>query len=191
MTGRYAEQLPVDGDTILTHCFAGAGLLYMLRESIANRKTVKVFCSETRPYLQGAKLTAWSLSEMGINITLISNNMAAHCMAIGKISKVFTATDRVALDGTVANKVGTLPLAICAHHFGIPFYILAHNDADKKTATARDIPTEERDPQEVLRFNGQIISGKKVNGYYPAFDLTPGKLISAYITAKGILHQPQ
>ncbi|MEI7590243.1 MAG: s-methyl-5-thioribose-1-phosphate isomerase [Deltaproteobacteria bacterium] len=188
-TGKNAESLLNDGDTILTHCFAGAGLLYMLRYATQNKKKICVFCSETRPYLQGARLTAWSVSEMGIDTTLISDNMSAHCMAIGKINKIFTAADRVAMDGTVANKVGTLQIAILAHHFNIPFYVLAYGGADKKTISGEQIPIEERNPREVLCFNGNKITGEKVKAFYPAFDITHKNFISAYITAKGILYQ--
>jgi methylthioribose-1-phosphate isomerase len=185
-TGRHAETLLVSGDTILTHCFAGAGLLYMLQYARDNGKDINVFCTETRPYLQGARLTAWSVSEMGMDTTLITDNMAAWCMSRGMIQKVFTAADRVAMDGVAANKVGTLQLAVCARHFGIPFYILAYGGPDRRTLKGEDIPIEERDAREVLEFQGNPISGPKVKGYYPAFDLTPPELISGVVTASGI-----
>jgi methylthioribose-1-phosphate isomerase len=186
-TGRHAETLLAAGDTVLTHCFAGPGLLYMLHYARENGKNIKVFCTETRPYLQGAKLTAWSISEMGIDTTLITDNMAAWCLSRGLVQKVFTAADRVAMDGTAANKVGTLQLAICARHYGIPFYILAYGGPDKRTLRGEDIPIEERDAREVLEIQGHPISGRHVKGYYPAFDLTPPDLISAVVTASGIL----
>lgn len=185
-TGRHAETLLASGDTILTHCFAGSGLLYMLQYARSNGKDIRVFCTETRPYLQGARLTAWSVSEMGMDTTLITDNMAAWCMSRGMIQKVFTAADRVAMDGVAANKVGTLQLAICARHFGIPFYILAYGGPDRRTLRGEDIPIEERDAQEVLEFQGHPISGTRVKGYYPAFDLTPPELISGVVTASGI-----
>jgi methylthioribose-1-phosphate isomerase len=185
-TGRYAETLLATGDAILTHCFAGAGLLYMLQYARDNGKDIKVFCTETRPYLQGARLTAWSVSEMGMDTTLIADNMAAWCMSRGMIRKVFTAADRVAMDGVAANKVGTLQLAICARYFGIPFYILAYGGPDRRTLKGEDIPIEERDAREVLEFQGNPISGPRVKGYYPAFDLTPPELISGVVTASGI-----
>ena len=185
-TGRHAETLLASGDAILTHCFAGAGLLYMLQYARDNGKDIRVFCTETRPYLQGARLTAWSVSEMGMDTTLITDNMAAWCMSRGMIKKVFTAADRVAMDGVAANKVGTLQLAICARHFGIPFYILAYGGPDRRTLKGEDIPIEERDSREVLEFQGNPISGPKVKGYYPAFDLTPPELISGVVTASGI-----
>jgi methylthioribose-1-phosphate isomerase len=184
-TGRHAEALLVSGDTILTHCFAGAGLLYMLQYARENGKDIKIVCTETRPYLQGARLTAWSVSEMGMDTTLITDNMAAWCMSQGMIQKVFTAADRVAMDGVAANKVGTLQLAICARYYDIPFYILAYNGPDRRTPKGGDIPIEERDAREVLEFQANPISGPKVKGYYPAFDLTPPALISGVITAAG------
>jgi methylthioribose-1-phosphate isomerase len=185
-TGRHAETLLVSGDRILTHCFAGAALLYMLRMARENGKDVRVICTETRPYLQGARLTAWSVSELGIDTTLITDNMAAHCMSKGMVSKVFAAADRVAMDGVVANKVGTLQLAICAKYFRIPFYILAYGGPDKGTLCGADIPIEERDPREVLEFRGTPISGPAVKGYYPAFDLTPAELVTGIVTIKGV-----
>ena len=185
-TGRQGESLLASGDTILTHCFAGAGLLYMLQYARDNGKDIKVVCTETRPYLQGARLTAWSVSEMGMDTTLITDNMAAWCMSQGMIQKVFTAADRIAMDGVVANKVGTLQLAICARYFEIPFYILGYGGPDRRTLKGKEIPIEERDSREVLEFQGNAISGVKVKGYYPAFDLTPPELISGVVTTSGI-----
>ncbi|MDD5475876.1 MAG: s-methyl-5-thioribose-1-phosphate isomerase [Syntrophales bacterium] len=185
-TGFHAEPLITSGDTILTHCFAGPGLLYMFQYARDKGKEINVMCTETRPYLQGARLTAWSVSEMGFNTTLITDNMAAWCMSRGMIQKVFTAADRVAMDGTAANKVGTLQLAICARHYGIPFYILGYGGPDRRTKKGEDIPIEERDAREVLEFQSQPISGPRVKGYYPAFDLTPPELIDGVVTASGI-----
>jgi methylthioribose-1-phosphate isomerase len=185
-TGRHAETLLGNGDTILTHCFAGPALLYMLRYAREKGKEVKVVCTETRPYLQGARLTAWSVSQLGIDTTLITDNMAAFCMSRGMIHKVFTAADRIAMDGTVANKVGTLQLAICANYYKIPFYILAYGGPDRRTATGKDIPIEMRDPAEVLEFRGIPISGRGVKAVYPAFDLTPADLITGIVTQQGV-----
>ena len=185
-TGRHAETLLASGDTILTHCFAGAGLLYMLKYAKENGKEIKVICTETRPYLQGARLTAWSVSQLDLETTLITDNMAAHFMSRGMIDKVFTAADRIAMDGTVANKVGTLQLAILARYYNIPFYILGYGGPDKRTLKGEDIPIEERDPQEVLEFRGIPISGPDVKAYYPAFDLTPGDLVTGVVTKSGV-----
>lgn len=185
-TGRHAETLLVPGESILTHCFAGGALLYMLRFAREKGKDVRIFCTETRPYLQGARLTAWSVSHLGLPVTLITDNMAAHCMSRGMVQKVFTAADRIALDGTVANKVGTLQLAICADRYKIPFWVLAYGGPDRRTARGEDIPIEERDPAEVLTFRGTPITGEDVKGYYPAFDLTPRELVTGIVTSRGI-----
>jgi methylthioribose-1-phosphate isomerase len=185
-TGRHGETLLESGDTILTHCFAGPGLLYMLQYAKENGKEIQVICTETRPYLQGARLTAWSVSELGLDTTLITDNMAAHFMSRGVINKVFTAADRIAMDGTVANKVGTLQLAISARYYNIPFYILGYGGPDRRTLKGDDIPIEERDPKEVLEFRGIPISGSDVHAYYPAFDLTPADLITGVITRTGV-----
>lgn len=185
-TGRHGETLLESGDTILTHCFAGSGLLYMLQYAKENSKDIKVICTETRPYLQGARLTAWSVSQLGLDTTLITDNMAAHFMSRGVIDKVFTAADRIAMDGTVANKVGTLQLAISARYYNIPFYILGYGGPDRRTLTGDDIPIEERSPREVLEFHGIPISGPDVHAYYPAFDLTPADLITGVVTRTGV-----
>lgn len=186
-TGKNAEKLLDSGDTILTHCFPGAALLFMLKAARENGKHIKVICTETRPYLQGARLTAWSVSELGLDTTLITDNMAAHIMSMGKVNKVVTAADRIAMDGSAANKVGTLQLAICARYYAIPFYILGYGGPDKKTETGADIPIEQRDPREVLEFMGFPISGPDVKALYPAFDVTPRELITAIVTGKGVI----
>lgn len=190
LTGQWAEQVLEDGDKILTHCFPGPALLYMLNMATANGKRIKVIASETRPYLQGARLTAWSVSELGIPVTLITDNMAAYCMDQGLVSKVFTAADRVAMDGTVANKVGTFQLALAAQYHKLPFYVLGYGGPDRRCYAAADIPIEIRDPQEVLAFAGVRTTGDKVEGFYPAFDLTPPGLITAIITDSGIFQPP-
>lgn len=185
-TGRHAESLLESGDTILTHCFPGPALLYMLQYAKEKGKEIRVICTETRPYLQGARLTAWSVSQLGVDTTLITDNMAAYCMSRGMIRKVFAAADRIAMDGTVANKVGTFQLAISAGYHKIPFYIMAYGNPDHRTRYGKDIPIEERDPREVLAFRGIPISGPCVKAYYPAFDLTPPELVTGIVTAKGV-----
>ncbi|MCK9392639.1 MAG: S-methyl-5-thioribose-1-phosphate isomerase, partial [Syntrophales bacterium] len=149
----------------------------------------KAICTETRPYLQGARLTAWSLSEMGIDTTLITNNMAAYCMSKRMIQKVFAAADRIAMDGAVANKAGTMQLAICARHLGITSYILGYGGPDRCALRGHEIPIEERDPREVLEFQGTRITGDRVQAYYPAFDVTPPELITGIVTVSGV-HKP-
>jgi len=187
-TGRWAESLLVSGDTILTHCFPGAGLLFMLQHALEHGKEISVIATETRPYLQGARLTAWAVSELGIPVTLITDNMAAYCMSQGMISKVFTAADRIAMDGTVANKVGTFQLALAARYHRIPFFILGYGGPDRNCPNGSAIPIEMRNPEEVLNFNGVRITGEKVKAIYPAFDLTPPDLIAGVITDRGIIN---
>jgi len=191
LTGKWAETLLQNGDCILTHCFPGPALLYMLRFAIQHDKKIKLIATETRPYLQGARLTAWAASELGVPVTLITDNMAAYCMSQGMISKVFTAADRIALDGTVANKIGTFQLALAAEYHQLPFYIFGYGGPDKDCREGKDIPIEQRDPREVLYFNGIGITGEKVQGYYPAFDLTPAKLVAGVITDRGIIPATQ
>ncbi len=186
LTGQWAEQVLEDGDTILTHCFPGPALLHMLTLATSRGKRIKVIASETRPYLQGAKLTAWSVSELEIPVTLISDNMAAYCMDQGRVSKVFTAADRIAMNGTIANKVGTFQLALAAQYHNLPFYILGYGGPDRRCYSAADIPIEIRDPQEVLFCAGVRITGEQVQGFYPAFDLTPPGLVTSIITDRGI-----
>ncbi len=185
-TGQWAEQVLEDGDIILTHCFPGPALLHMLSMASARGKRIQVIASETRPYLQGAKLTAWSVSELDIPVTLISDNMAAYCMDQGMVSKVFTAADRIAMDGTIANKVGTFQLALAAQYHKLPFYILGYGGPDRRCYSAADIPIEIRDPQEVLHCGGVKITGERVQGFYPAFDMTPPGLVTSIITDRGI-----
>ncbi|NPV90516.1 MAG: s-methyl-5-thioribose-1-phosphate isomerase [Firmicutes bacterium] len=186
-TGFWAETLLVDGDVILTHCFPGPALLYMLKFARDKGKKIRVYSTETRPYLQGARLTAWSVSQLGIGTTLITDNMAAYCMQQGLVKKVFTAADRIAMDGTVANKVGTFQLALAASYHHLPFYILGYGGPDTRTRRGEEIRVEVRDPEEVLRFQGVRITGEEVAGFYPAFDLTPPQLVTAVITDRGII----
>jgi len=187
LTGDWAETLLKDGDTVLTHCFPGAGLLYMFIKASQNGKHVKAICTETRPYLQGARLTAWAVSELGLPVTLITDNMAAYCMGQGMVDKLITAADRIAMDGTVANKVGTFQMALAASYHSIPFFVLGYGGPDKNTSSAQEIPIELRNPEEVVNFNGVRITGAKVQGFYPAFDVTPANLVTAVVTDRGIM----
>lgn len=187
LTARWAETLLADGDIVLSHCFPGAALPLMLYLARENGKEVRLLATETRPYLQGARLTAWAASELGVPTTLITDNMVAYCMSQGMITKVFTAADRIAMDGTVANKIGTLQIALLAHHYGIPVHILGYGSPDKNTATGQDVPIELRDPAEVIYFQGTRITGEQVEAIYPAFDLTPPELIQSVVTERGII----
>ncbi len=188
--GQHAARLLSDGDQILTHCIAGAALCWMLWTAKEQGKQVTLVGCETRPYFQGARLTAASAQEMGIPFKLITDGMSAHLMSEGKLDKFICAADRITLDGHITNKIGTLQHAIAAHHFGKPFYVLGYDGPDPQTATGRDIPIEWRKPDEIFYAKGEdgtvrtAIHG--IEGYYPAFDITPPHLISTIVTDKGI-----
>ncbi len=189
--GRYAADLVRDGEHILTHCIPGAALCWMLYVAVHEQgKRVELWPSETRPYLQGARLTAACGLETGIPVTLLTDAMAAHAMAQGKITMYVTAADRIAMDGHIANKVGTLEHAIAAHYFRIPYYVLGYDGPDPSTRTGADMVIEERDPREVLYCRGAegtvrtAVQG--AGAYYPAFDVTPPGLIEAIVTDKGV-----
>ncbi len=189
--GRHAASILQDGDRILTHCIPGAALCWMLYVAVHEQgKRVELWPTETRPYLQGARLTAACGLETGIPVTIITDGMAAHAMSQGKITVYVTAADRIAMDGHIANKVGTLQNAIAAHYFGIPYYVLGYDGPDPATATGADIVIEERDPEEVLHCRGAEGTVRTAvfgaGAYYPAFDVTPPHLITAIITDRGI-----
>lgn len=188
--GEYAARLVHDGDQILTHCIAGAALCWMLWTARHQGKTVTLVGCETRPYFQGARLTAASAQELGIDFRLITDGMSAHLMSVGKLDKFICAADRITLDGHITNKIGTLQHAIAAHYFGKPFYVLGYDGPDPQTETGTDIPIEWRNPEEIFYARGE--AGKVrtavhgIDGYYPAFDVTPPHLVSAICTDRGI-----
>jgi methylthioribose-1-phosphate isomerase len=149
-----------------------------------------VFADETRPLLQGSRLTAWELGEAGIPVTVLADSAAATLMHDGKIDLVIVGADRIAANGDVANKIGTYSLAIAAKHHGVPFYVAAPTSTvDPTTATGADIDIEQRDGDEVRRTGGTLTTPVDANVYNPAFDLTPASLITAIITDRGI-HRP-
>lgn len=194
----FGSALIKKNDTILTHCNAG-GLatadygtaLGVLFKAHSQGKRIKVYVDETRPVLQGARLTAWELMRERIDTTLISDNMAASVMAKGKIDKVIVGADRIARNGDTANKIGTYSLAILAHYHKVPFYVAAPlSTIDTKIKSGSDIPIEERDPDEVRKIAGIYIAPKNVKVFNPAFDVTPNKFITAIITEKGVLRKP-
>jgi methylthioribose-1-phosphate isomerase len=188
--GMHAARLLRDGDQVLTHCIAGAALCWMLWIARHDGKTIHLIGCETRPYFQGARLTAASAKELGVDFTLITDGMSAHLMSIGRIDKFVCAADRITLDGHITNKVGTLTHAIAAHHFGKPFFVLGYDGPDPNTETGSDIPIEERNPEEVFYARGEegtvrtAVHG--IKGYYPAFDVTPPHLVSAICTDRGV-----
>ena len=183
---------------ILTHCNAGLLATSELGTAtapmyLAHRDGIdfKVFVDETRPLLQGARLTSWELLQAGIDVTLICDNMAATMMARGRIDLVITGADRVAANGDAANKIGTLGLAILARHFNIPFYVaLPYSTIDLDAASGADIPIEERGPEEVTHWGGHRTAPENVKTGNPAFDVTPNDLITGIITERGILRSP-
>lgn len=188
--GAQAAALLRDGDRILTHCLAGAALCWMLWIAKQQGKQVTLIPTETRPYLQGARLTAQCAVEMGIPVRLITDGMPAHLMSQGQIDKFICAADRITLDGHITNKVGTLHNAIAAHYYGVPFYVLGYDGPDPQTPSANAIVIEQRDPREVFYARGREGSVRTavegIDGYYPAFDITPPHLIAGIVTDRGI-----
>lgn len=196
--GDFGSRLIDNEDSIITHCNAG-GLatadygtaLGVLFTCCAKGKKIKVYANETRPLLQGARLTAWELMKAKIDVTLISDNAAGYLMSKGRVDKVIVGADRIARNGDTANKIGTYSLAISAHYHGIPFYVAAPlSTIDVNIKGGSSIPIEERCPDEIRKINGIYIAPKKVKVFNPAFDVTPGRFISAIITEKGILRKP-
>jgi methylthioribose-1-phosphate isomerase len=195
---KYGAALIKKGETMLTHCNAG-GLatadygtaLGVLFEAKKQGKKIKVYADETRPLLQGARLTAWELLHEGIDTTLICDNMAASLMGKGKIDKIFVGADRIASNGDAANKIGTYSLAVLAKHHKVPFYVVAPKSTfDFNIKTGREIPIEERDGDEVRTVFGQVIAPRNVKVYNPAFDVTPNELITGIVTEYGIFKKP-
>ncbi len=184
--GRHAAALLANGDRILTHCYPGAALNYMLYYAQQGGKALELIACETRPYFQGARLTASQAVEIGIPVTVITDGMAAFLMSQGRVTKYVTAADRIALDGSIANKVGTFEHAIAAHYHTIPFYVLGYDGPDPHTSTGADIPVEMRDPAEVLECGGRPTAVAGVSALYPAFDITPPDLITAIVTERGV-----
>lgn len=184
-----------DGISILTHCNAGSlatskygtatAPMYIARE---RGWSMMVYADETRPYLQGARLTAYELQRAGIDVTLICDNMAGFIISQGKIDVVIVGADRVAANGDTANKIGTMSLAVIAKHFNIPFYVAVPTSSiDIATPTGKEIVIEERSPLEITHWNGKQIAPDGIKAYNPAFDVTPSNLITAFITEKAIV----
>lgn len=183
--GKIGAGLIQDGDAILNHCWAESGIVYTLYVARQQGKKITAYCSETRPYLQGARLTADAIAEMGFPTIVITDNMPAYLMSKGMITKFFAGADRVTMDGHVINKVGTLQAAICAHHYGIPFFAFCFGP-DPEALTPADVVIEERNPDEVLYCLGKRTATPKAKGYYPAFDITPPAFVSALVTQRGL-----
>ena len=192
-----ADLLPKQG-TVLTHCNAGAlatcgygTALGVIRAAVERGHKIDVLADETRPYLQGARLTAWELMKDNIPTTVLCDNMAAHLMSKGRIQAVIVGADRIAANGDTANKIGTYGVSILAKEHGIPFYVAApFNTIDLATATGDGIPIEQRNPREVTHSNGKQMTPDGVGIENPAFDVTPAKYITAIITERGVLRAP-
>jgi methylthioribose-1-phosphate isomerase len=182
--GEHAAVLIPDGATLLTHCWAETYLTETVAAVLRAGKRIDAICTETRPYLQGARLTAESLAEMGVPTRLITDGTAAHLMSRGEVTVFVTGADRVAMDGAVVNKIGTLQIAIAAHTFGVPFVALVQAP-DRHAPTAADVELEDRDGREVLHCLGRRTASERVTGIYPAFDVTPARFVSAVVTDRG------
>ena len=192
-----AELLPQEG-TVLTHCNAGAlatcgygTALGVIRGAVERGHKLDVLADETRPFLQGARLTAWELMKDGIPTTVLCDNMSAHLMSKGRIQAVIVGADRIAANGDTANKIGTYGVSILAREHGIPFYVAAPwSTIDVNTASGEQIPIEQRDPREVTHSNGRQMTPDGVGIENPAFDVTPARYITAIVTERGILRAP-
>jgi methylthioribose-1-phosphate isomerase len=196
--GSFGKDLIADGDSVLTHCNAGglatAGYgtaIGIIRAAFEEGKKIHVFVDETRPFLQGARLTAWELQKLGIPMTLITDSMAGWLMKKGEVNLVITGADRIVRRGDAANKIGTYSLAVLARHHGLPFYIAAPlSTFDFRLRTGEEIPIEERPGDEVRRAGGCAITLPDIPVRNPAFDVVPARLISAIISERGIARPP-
>lgn len=174
-----AAKLFADGDVLLTHCNVSGALPLIADFCLKAGKKISFFVTETRPYLQGARLSAWELQKEKVPVTIIADNMVAQVMAEGKIKKVIVGADNLAQNGDIANKIGTYQIALLARDFQIPFYVLCPPSSSAKSGS--EIKIELRPEAELLEFNGQRLAPKGAKGYYPAFDITPHQLITQHI----------
>ena len=196
--GAHGAKLVPDGSRILTHCNAGAlatagygTALGVMRAAVEAGKSIEVLADETRPFLQGARLTAWELAQDGIPVTVITDNMAGHFMAKGDVDMVIVGSDRIASNGDVANKIGTYSVAVLAKHHGIPFYAVAPTSTfDLSIPSGEEIPIEERNPDEVREIQGVPIAPQGVGIRNPAFDVTPNELVTAIVCENGVARAP-
>ncbi|MGD0199703.1 MAG: S-methyl-5-thioribose-1-phosphate isomerase [Bryobacteraceae bacterium] len=196
--GRHGAPLVPNGKTVLTHCNAGAlatagygTALGVVRAAVAAGKKIDVFANETRPFLQGARLTVWELMRDGIPTTLITDSMAGHFLKSGRIGCALVGADRIAANGDVANKIGTYSLAVLAHENGVPFYVAAPvSTLDLELASGDQIPIEQRPASEVTHVFGVPVAPEGVPVQNPAFDVTPNRYVSAIITERGVARPP-
>jgi methylthioribose-1-phosphate isomerase len=196
--GRNGAPLVVDDKTVLTHCNAGAlatagygTALGVIRAAVEAGKRIDVFADETRPFLQGARLTAWELEQDGIPTTLVTDNMAGHFMKSGRLGCVVVGADRIAANGDVANKIGTYSVAVLAKENNVPFYVAAPiSTLDLKLASGDLIPIEERPAAEVTHLYGKRVAPEGIQVANPAFDVTPARYVTAIVTEKGVARAP-
>ncbi len=196
--GRFGQELLPNSGTVLTHCNAGAlatagygTALGVIRAALENGKRLRVLADETRPFLQGARLTAWELWKDKIDVKVISDNMAGSFMRQGYVDAVIVGADRIAANGDVANKIGTYGVAVLAKQHKIPFYVAApFSTLDLKIADGSHIPIEQRDPAEVTHIGGVRVVPDGVSVFNPAFDVTPHEFVTAIITDRGVAHPP-
>ena len=196
--GEHGLTLLGEGARVLTHCNAGALATAGIGTALApiylaaeRGRRVVVFADETRPLMQGSRLTAWELSQAAIDVTVLADNMAASLMREGRVDVVIVGADRIAANGDVANKIGTYPLALAARHHGVPFYVAAPwSTVDGATPTGASIEIEHRAPDELGRGFAAPVSPRDVPVYNPAFDVTPAELVSAFVTDRGVLRPP-
>ena len=192
-----AELLPAEA-RVLTHCNAGAlatagygTALGVIRSAARTGRLSRVLAQETRPFLQGARLTTWELARDGIPVTLVTDGMGGALMARGDVDAIVVGADRIAANGDVANKIGTYTLAVLAHAHGLPFYVAAPlSTLDLQTPTGKQIPIEQRSSDEVTRFAGVATAAAGVTALHPAFDVTPATLVTAIVTERGVLRPP-
>jgi methylthioribose-1-phosphate isomerase len=196
--GEHGARLLADGARVLTHCNAGAlatgghgTALGVIRSAVAGGKQITVIADETRPVLQGARLTAWEMQQDGIAVTLIADGAAGFLMSRGEIDAVIVGADRVAANGDVANKIGTYSIAVLAHRHALPFYVACPlSTIDRACAHGQDIPIEERAPDEVLGYRDARWAPDGIPACNPAFDITPAELVTALITEAGVARAP-
>ena len=196
--GSFGLDLVPQGANVLTHCNAGAlatvdygTAIGVIRAAHDAGRGIHVYVDETRPFLQGARLTAWELQQLGVPMTLITDSMAGHFMNRGKVDLVVVGADRIAANGDVANKIGTYSLAVLARENGIPFYVAAPlSTVDLSLQSGAEIPIEERSSKEVTEVAGAAIAPRGVQAAHPAFDVTPARLVTAIITEQGIVRAP-
>jgi methylthioribose-1-phosphate isomerase len=196
--GRHGADLVPDGRTVLTHCNAGAlatagygTALGVIRSAVAAGKKIDVLADETRPFLQGARLTAWELQHDGIPVKIITDNMAGYFMHAGRVGCVVVGADRIAANGDVANKIGTYSLGVLAKENGVPFYVAAPvSTLDLTLASGAEIPIEERPAAEVTHVFGVPVAPERIEVENPAFDVTPARYVTAIVTENGVARAP-